>query len=140
MNQSPPQQFDTSFTKFGTPDPIASGTPIRTWMVHNFILEPIRKCLGADPHLKTHFGTLGTSFTKCGTSFIKFGTSLIKFGTSDPIASRTPIQTWMVYNFILEPIRKCLGVNPHHGMHFETLCTSFPNFGTSDPTTSGTPI
>ena len=45
--------------------------------VHDFILEPIRKCLGTDPYLETHFGTLGTSFTK--------------FGTSDPIVFGSPI-------------------------------------------------
>ena len=50
-------------------------------MVHDFILEPIRKFLGGDPHLGMHFGTLGTSFTKFGTSFVKFGTSdLITYG------------------------------------------------------------
>ena len=123
----------TSFTKFGTSDPIASRTPIQTWMVHNFILKPIKKCSRADPHLGTHIGTLGTSFTKFGTSFIKFGTSdLITFGT--------PIQIWIVHNFILEPIRKCLEADPYLETHFGTLGTSFTKFGTSDPIASGTPI
>ena len=80
--------------------------------------------MGADPHLGIHFGTLGTSFTK-------FSTFFIKFDTFDPIASGTPIRTWMVHNFILEPIRKCLGSDPLLGTHFGTLGTSFTKFGTS---------
>ena len=116
-------KFCTFFIKFGTSDPIASRNPIWTWMVHNFILEPIRKWLGADPHVRTHFGTLGTSFTK-------FGTSFIKFGTSNLIVSMTPIWTWMVCDFILEPIRKLLGANPYIRTHFRMLGTSFTKLGT----------
>ena len=111
-SQSPPQGFETSFIKFATSYPIAFRTPIWTWMV--FILEPTRKWLGVDPHVRMHFGTLGTSF-------IKFSTSFIKFGTFDPIASKTHIQTWMVHNFILEPIWKCLEVDPHLRTHFKPL-------------------
>ena len=66
---------------------------IWTWMVHDFILEPIRNWLGVDPHLGTHFGTLGTSFTK-------FGTSFVKFGTSHSIAFETPILSPRFHNFI----------------------------------------
>ena len=39
-----------------------------------------------DPHLETHFRTLGIFFTKFGKSFTKFGISFIKFDTSHPIA------------------------------------------------------
>ena len=90
-----------------------------------------KEVMGADPHLGMHFGTLGTSFTNFGTSFTNFGTSFIKFGTSNHIVSRSPIRTWMVHDFILEPIRKWLGVDPHLGTHFGTFGTSFTKFGTS---------
>ena len=118
------QSRGAPFIKFGTLGPIIFGFPIWTWMVHDFTLEPIRKWLGANCHLGTHFGTLGTSFTK-------FGTSFIKFGTSDLIVSETPIWTWMIHDFILEPIRKWLGVDPYLGTHFGTFGTSFIKFGTS---------
>ena len=146
-SQSPPQGFGTSFTKFGTlfikfgtSDPIISRTPIWTWIVHDFILELIRKWLGVDPHLETHLGTLGTSFTK-------FGTFFIKCGTSNPIVFGAPIWTWMVHDFIFKPIRKWLEADLHLGTHFGMLGTSFTKFGTffikcgtSDLIVFGTPI
>ena len=97
----------TSFTKFGTSDPIASETPIWTWMVHNYIYKPIRKWLGVDPHFGLHFRTLGTSFTK--------------FGTSDPSDSGTLFWAWMSLYFILKPITKWFGADPHFGSYLEPL-------------------
>ena len=92
-------------------------------MVYYFILEPLSKCLEANPHLRMNFQTPSASSIKLGTFFIKFGTS-----TSN--ATRTLILSPMVHYFILEPLRKCLEAYPYIGMHFGSLCTPFTKFGT----------